>query len=278
MVVTSGSDPHSVAKRFLSGCGCGVAAELESAGNARTALAKLAERDYDLLLMAPDVEDSEVDILVQELKKRGSSMPFVFIPEISNRNSSPDWISNDGRERSEQGTSGNCFGQALLSTQLFGAAEQSIGNAEDTLRTLFRAIEQAADLVVITDTCGVIEYVNPAFEKLTGYSRAEAIGQTPRILKPGEQSADLYRDLWCTIRRGETYRAVVVNRKKSGESYIVEKTITPVRNADGKVAHFISNDRDISERMRLEPALFQAQKMDAIGQLAGAWPTTSTIC
>ena len=60
-----------------------------------------------------------------------------------------------------------------------------------------------------------------------------------------------------------------MNRKKNGESFIVEKTITPVRNADGQIAHFISNDRDISERRRLESALFQAQKMDAIGQLAG---------
>jgi two-component system cell cycle sensor histidine kinase/response regulator CckA len=196
-------------------------------------------------------------------------MPFVFIPEIPNPTPSGDWIPNDEGERSEQRTSADWLGRALLSTEVFGAAEQSIGNAEDMLRTLFRAIEQAADLVVITDTCGVIEYVNPAFEKLTGYSRAEAIGQTPRILKSGEQSAEFYRDLWRTIRQGETYRAVVVNRKKTGESYIVEKTITPVRNADGKVAHFISNDRDISERRRLESALFQAQKMDAIGQLAG---------
>jgi len=107
--------------------------------------------------------------------------------------------------------------------------------------------------------------VNPAFEKLTGYSRIEAVGQTPRILKSGEQSSELYRDLWRTIRAGEIYRGVL----KNGESFIVEKTITPVRNADGQIAHFISNDRDISERRRLESALFQAQKMDAIGQLAG---------
>jgi two-component system, cell cycle sensor histidine kinase and response regulator CckA len=137
------------------------------------------------------------------------------------------------------------------------------------LRTLYGAIEQAADLVVITDSAGTIEYVNPAFEKLTGYSRPEVIGQTPRILKSGEQGPDLYRELWKTIRAGEIYRGVLVNRKKSGESFIVEKTITPVRNADGKVAHFISNDRDLSERRRLEAALFQAQKMDAIGLLAG---------
>jgi two-component system, cell cycle sensor histidine kinase and response regulator CckA len=124
-------------------------------------------------------------------------------------------------------------------------------------------------MVVITDGSGVIEYVNPAFEEATGYSRAEVIGQTPRILKSGEQSPVMYRELWETIRAGKVFRGVLVNRKKSGESYIAEKTITPVRNAEGQVTHFISNDKDITEQRRLEAVLYQAQKMDAIGQLAG---------
>ena len=113
------------------------------------------------------------------------------------------------------------------------------------------------------------EYVNPAFERLTGYSRADVIGQSPRILKSGEQGPEVYHTLWETIQAGDVYRGVLVNRKKTGESYITEKTITPVRDTAGRITHFISNDRDISERRRLEAALFQAQKMDAIGQLAG---------
>jgi two-component system cell cycle sensor histidine kinase/response regulator CckA len=150
-----------------------------------------------------------------------------------------------------------------------GRAEQQRREVEDTFRTLHSAIEQSADMVLITDSSGRIEYVNPAFEKLTGYSRPEVIGQTPRILKSGEQGPELYRELWETIGAGEIYRGVLVNRKKTGESFVVEKTITPVRNATGRVTHFISGDRDISERRRLETALFQAQKMDAIGLLAG---------
>ncbi len=137
------------------------------------------------------------------------------------------------------------------------------------MRKLHSAVEQSADIVVITNSSGIIEYVNPAFERVTGYSRAETIGQTPRLLKSGEQSPEFYRDLWATILSGGVFRNVLVNRRKSGESYIAEKTITPVINSEGRVTHFISNDRDISERRRLEAALFQAQKMDAIGQLAG---------
>ena len=162
----------------------------------------------------------------------------------------------------------------LRSAALFARAQQHGRYAEERLRTLYRAIEQAADLVVITDSTGTIQYVNPAFEKLTGYSRIEAVGQTPRILKSGEQSSELYRDLWRTILAGEIYRGVLVNRKKNGESFIVEKTITPVRNGDGQIAHFISNDRDISQRRRLESALFKRRKSD---NLPAVWRTTSTI-
>jgi two-component system cell cycle sensor histidine kinase/response regulator CckA len=141
--------------------------------------------------------------------------------------------------------------------------------AEDTVRKLWQAIEQSADLVLITDRAGVIEYVNPAFEALTGYSREEAIGQTPRLLKSGQQTPELYQELWATILSGNVFRGVLANRKKSGEIFYAEKSITPVRDSEGKITHFISNDRDITERRRLEAQLQQAQKMDAIGKLAG---------
>jgi len=143
------------------------------------------------------------------------------------------------------------------------------GNAEDTVRKLWQAIEQSADMVLITDCAGVIEYVNPAFEILTGYSREEAIGETPRLLKSGQQTPELYQELWATILSGNVFRGVLANRKKSGEIFYAEKSITPVRDGEGKITHFISNDRDITERRRLEAQLQQAQKMDAVGKLAG---------
>jgi len=137
------------------------------------------------------------------------------------------------------------------------------------LRKVSRAVERSADLVIITDRAGVIEYVNPAFESLTGYSRKEAIGRTPRILKSGQQSSELYRELWETILAGEVFRGVLVNRKKDGEIFYAEKTITPLRDNEGKISHFISNDRDITESRRLESQLHSAQRMDAVGKLAG---------
>jgi two-component system, cell cycle sensor histidine kinase and response regulator CckA len=141
--------------------------------------------------------------------------------------------------------------------------------AEDQLRKLSRAVEQSADIVVITDTEGTIEYVNPAFYQLTGLSPDEVIGRKPNILKSGEHTAAFYRELWQTITAGKVFRGVLVNRKKNGELFYAEKTITPVRDAAGSITHFISNDRDISDRHKLEAQLRQSQKMDAIGQLAG---------
>ena len=149
------------------------------------------------------------------------------------------------------------------------ASQQRLCKAETMLRKLLRAVEQSADMVVITDRQGTIEYVNPAFEVLTSYSYKEAIGRTPSILKSGEQPSEFYRELWQTILSGNVFRGVLANRKKTGEVFYVEKTISPVRDAEDRITHFISNDRDITERRKLEAELRQAQKMDAIGRLAG---------
>src|SRR5215831_5381593 len=123
--------------------------------------------------------------------------------------------------------------------------------------------------VLITDREGRIQYVNPAFEKLTGYAREEACGKTPRILKSGEQGPETYQEMWKTLLAGRVYRGILVNRKKNGDLYYVEESISPVRDTKGEITHFISNGRDLTERLRLEAQLVQAQKMDAIGRSAG---------
>jgi PAS domain S-box-containing protein len=124
--------------------------------------------------------------------------------------------------------------------------------AEDALRKLSSAVEQIDDFLIITDRDGIIEYVNPAFETFTGYSWAEAIGQTPRILKSGQQSPAFYKELWDTILAGETFRGVLVNRKKNGELYYAQKSIAPLRDAQGNITHFVSTAKDITERVRQE--------------------------
>jgi PAS domain S-box-containing protein len=139
-----------------------------------------------------------------------------------------------------------------------GALGQALGErqrAEEALRKLSSAVEQAADSVMIANRDGVIEYVNPAFERLTGYTAAEAVGQTGRILKSGVHEAGFYRELWRTIMAGEVFQAVFVNRKKNGEHYYEEKIITPLRDRQGSVSHFVSAGRDITERKQAEEQL-----------------------
>ncbi len=139
---------------------------------------------------------------------------------------------------------------------------------EENLR-LITAIEQSAEGVVITDTHGNIQYVNPAFTRITGYSREEALGKNPRILKSGLHEPAFYEQMWQTIRGGKVWHGEVVNRKKDGSLYTEEMNIAPVRSPSGEITHFIATKQDITARKDLEQQFRQAQKMEAVGRLAG---------
>jgi PAS domain S-box-containing protein len=137
------------------------------------------------------------------------------------------------------------------------------------LRRLAAAIEQAAESIVITDVRGSILYVNPAFEKTSGYSREEALGQNPRILKSGRHDADFYTQLWTVLLRGEGWRGHFINKRKDGTLFEEDSSIAPVRDAAGQVINYVAVNRDVTEEIRLSRQLFQSQKMEAVGRLAG---------
>lgn len=141
--------------------------------------------------------------------------------------------------------------------------------AEENLRKLSVAVEQNPASIVITDTSGTIEYVNPHFTKLTGYSFEEAVGQNSNILKTGETTAEEYRKLWETILAGGEWRGEFHNRKKDGDLYWEQAMIAPIRDNSYAITHFIAIKEDITERKQLEGQLRHSQKMDAVGQLAG---------
>jgi PAS domain S-box-containing protein len=141
--------------------------------------------------------------------------------------------------------------------------------AEASLLKLSVAVEQSPASILITDTAGTIEYVNPHFTALTGYTELEAVGQTPGILKTGETTAAEYRILWETILGGGEWRGEFHNRKKNGELYWEQALIAPIRDTTDTITHFIAIKEDVTERKQLEGQLRHSQKMDAIGQLAG---------
>lgn len=113
-------------------------------------------------------------------------------------------------------------------------------------------VAQTDDLVVITDPNGIIEYVNPSFERTSGYSKEEALGKTPRIVKSGKQGLNFYKALWRTISSGQVFLGVFINRKKDGSFYYEQKTITPLKDAQGRITHYLSTGKDITARMRIE--------------------------
>ena len=127
--------------------------------------------------------------------------------------------------------------------------------AEERQRRLSRAIEAAADAVVLTDSEGTILQVNPAFTRLTGYSAEEVIGKTPRVLKSGRQPPELYEALWKAITSGECWSGNIVNRRKDGSTYDAALTVSPVFDGEGNVEGYVGIHRDISEQIRLEREL-----------------------
>jgi PAS domain S-box-containing protein len=142
-------------------------------------------------------------------------------------------------------------------------------HAEAEREKLLMAIEQAHEIVAITDKAGAMQYVNPAFEAITGYLPAEAIGQNPRLLKSGQHDVDFYRGLWDTILSGFPWAGRIVNKRKDGSLYSAECSISPIKTAQGEVSNFVWISRDITKEMELEKRVSQAQKMEAIGALAG---------
>ncbi|HEX9615339.1 MAG TPA: PAS domain S-box protein, partial [Bacteroidota bacterium] len=140
---------------------------------------------------------------------------------------------------------------------------------EGQLRKLSQAVEQSPVSIFVTDLSGAIEYVNPKFTQVTQYTSEEVIGKTPRILKSGHTSAAEYEKLWTTITSGGTWKGELHNRKKNGDLYWEDATISPIRGDDGTITHFLAVKEDITARKLLEDQIFHAQRMESLGTLAG---------
>jgi PAS domain S-box-containing protein len=141
--------------------------------------------------------------------------------------------------------------------------------AEVERERLRAAIEQAGEIVIITDPRGVIQYANPAFETVTGYSRGEALGRSAGFLKSGEHDGEFYQRLWQTIGSGRSWQGTLVNRRKDGTPYFEDATISPVSEPGGRIVSYVAVKRDVTAQRQMEEQLRQAQKVESVGQLAG---------
>ncbi len=131
------------------------------------------------------------------------------------------------------------------------------------------ALEAAANSIILTNKAGKILFANKAFCAMTGYTPEEVLGRTPDFQKSGKHDAAFFAELWETILAGRVWQGEIINRRKDGALYNEEMTITPIREADGDISHFIAIKKDITQHVRLKEHLHHLQKMEAVGQLAG---------
>ena len=164
------------------------------------------------------------------------------------------WVLDRGKviERDEQGHPVRMVGADLDITKR--------KNAEETLRKLSRAVDQSPSAIFITDTDGVIEYINAKFTDMTGYRATDAIGGTPRLLKSNDTSSEVIEELWSTIKSGHEWRGEIQDQRKDGSHFWAYETIAPVKDESGKITHFVATHEDISKRKDAELAAQKAHR------------------
>jgi len=143
----------------------------------------------------------------------------------------------------------------MHNTKHVGFLPVDLISSADLLKLQGAALDATGNALVITNLTGTVIWVNSAFERLTGYTYAEMVGQNPRVLKSGQNSRKLYEEMWQTILDGGVWRGELINRRKDGSLYDEEMTITPIRDSPGEITHFIANKLDISERRQAETTL-----------------------
>lgn len=195
----------------------------------------------------------------QEALERGK--PYDLEVQLINAQGKKVWVRTLGQAERKGSKITRVFGNIMDITER--------KHAEAERERLITAINQAGDSIMITALDGTIEYVNPAFETITGYSGREVMGENPRILKSGKQSKAFYKGLWDTISNGNTWTGRIVNKRKDGALYTEATSISPVRDVDGKIVNYVAVKRDISGHLQLEEQFRQAQKMESVGRLAG---------
>lgn len=235
----------------------------------------LEEQTWDLIIsdyVMPRFSGIEALSLLQ---KRGQDIPFMIVSgKIGEavaveamRAGAQDYILKDNLAR---------LLPAVMRELSEAAHRRERRNAEEQVRKLSKAVMQSPTSVVIVERSGVIEYVNPQFTAVTGYSPVEVIGKNPRILSSGQTPIEIYRQLWETLLNGRIWRGELLNRRRNGDFYWERNLMSPIRDASGEITHFLAIKEDVNEHKRteaerqlLERKLQHAQRMEAIGTLAG---------
>ncbi len=261
----SADDAEIVADALSDG---GLRCYIERVDQRDTFLSALDSREWDVVIAdysLPSFDGLSALVLVRE---RYPDLPFILVSGTLGeeaavealKSGANDYIIKDRLARLPLATK-RAIGER--------AAAQERKESEALLNLRTKALESAANSVIITDREGTIIWANPACSVLTGYTPAELIGHNPRLLNAGRHDRVFYRNLWSTILQGDVWQGEIHNRRKDGSLYCEEMTITPVRDTQGEISAFIAIKQDISARKDLEQQLLHSQKMEAVGRLAG---------
>ncbi len=212
----------------------------------------------DMALYAPEDRKKIAEAFQRALDE---GEPYDLELQLINARRDKIWVRTIGQVERRDGQIVRVFGNLMDITERRGAQAER--------ERLTAAVNQVGDSIFITDPEGTIQYANPAFETVTGYSRQEAIGQNPRFLKSGKHPPAFYHNLWSTISSGRTWKGRIINKRKDRTLYTEAVTISPVRDPTGKIVNYVAVKRDITDHLRLEAQLQQAQKMESVGRLAG---------
>jgi len=222
---------------------------VELANDGKDAIAMLQVNRYDIALVDIRLPDISGEELVRKLISISPSVEFVYMTAHATVDSAVEAVKQERVVSYEL--------KPLNMRRLLSVLSQVVKRrkAEEEIRKLTHAVEQSSCTVMITEAKGNIEYVNPAFADITGYSTEEVLGKPPSILKSSKTSPEVYRELWKTIRNGNEWSGEFCNRKKNGELYWEKASISPVKDDNGVITNFIAIKEDISERKKAEKLL-----------------------
>ncbi len=223
--------------------------QLAHAGTIAEGLAALERERFDVILLDLNLPDSSGLEGLATLLRHGVAAPIVVLTGLDDESVGTEAVRRHAADFLVKGK----IDTSALTRSIRYTIERT--RAADELRLQRTALVSAANAIVMTRADGTIQWVNPAFTKLTGYSAEEAIGQNPRLLKSGRQDAAFYKALWETLLAGRAWQGELVNRRKDGRLYSEEMTITPVRGAGGAITHFIAIKQDVTDRARADAAL-----------------------
>ena len=235
--------------------------------------AMLASGQWDVVISDYSMPRFSAPAALRVLKRTGLDLPFLIVSGTVGEDVAVEAMKAGAHDYILKGNL----------TRLVPAVQREIEQAahrsarrrlEAEHQKLLRAVEHSPASVVITDTAGNIEYVNPKFTRVTGYTREEVLGKNPRILRSGEMRPELYRELWETISAGGEWRGELHNRKKNGELFWEFASISPILDDRDRTTHFVAVKEDITDRKRVEEALYKSEKRFSVAFHANPIPTS----